>query len=40
MLDNYRVWFGFAVFLVLVAYGPSLIYMFANQQPVPGYRLW
>ena len=40
MLDNYKVWFGFAVFLVLVAYGPSLIYMFANQQPVPGYRLW
>ena len=40
MLDNFKVWFGFAVFLVLVAYGPSLIYMFANQQPVPGYRLW
>ncbi len=40
MLDNYKVWFGFAVFLVLVAYGPSLIYMFANQVPVPGYRLW
>lgn len=40
MLDNFKVWFGFAVFLVLVAYGPSLIYMFANQQPVPGFRLW
>lgn len=40
MLDNYKVWFSFAVFLVLVAYGPSLIYMFANQVPVPGYRLW
>ena len=40
MLDNFKVWFAFAVFLVLVAYGPSLIYMFANQQPVPGYRLW
>jgi len=40
MLDNFKVWFGFAVFLVLVAYGPSLIYMFSNQQIVPGYRLW
>jgi cytochrome c oxidase subunit I len=40
MLDNLRVWFLFAAFLVLVAYGPSLYSMMANQQPVPGFRLW
>jgi cytochrome c oxidase subunit I len=40
MLDDFRLWFVLAVFLVLVAYGPSLVYMFANQQPVPGMRLW
>jgi len=34
------VWMGLAIFLVIIAYLPSLITMFADLQPVPGFRLW
>ena len=40
LLDSIYVWFALAAFLVLVAYGPTLIDMFLNQVPVPGLRLW
>jgi cytochrome c oxidase subunit I len=40
MLDSLRIWFIFAAFLVLVAYGPSLVSMFATQVTVPGFTLW
>ncbi len=33
-------WFGVAVVLVLLAYGPVLFQMFTNMNPVPGQRLW
>ena len=39
-MDQLNVWMGLAIFLVLVAYGPSLITMLANQVPIPGFRLW
>jgi hypothetical protein len=31
---------GLAIFLVVIAYLPSLITMLANQVPIPGFRLW
>lgn len=39
-MDKLDVWMGLAIFLVLIAYGPSLITMLANQVPIPGFRLW
>jgi cytochrome c oxidase subunit 1 len=39
-MDQLAVWMGLAIFLVLVAYGPSLFTMLANQVPIPGFRLW
>ncbi|ADD28583.1 cytochrome c oxidase subunit I [Meiothermus ruber DSM 1279] len=33
-------WFGLAVVLVVLAYGPVLFQMFTNMNPVPGQRLW
>jgi cytochrome c oxidase subunit I len=39
-MDSLSVWMGLAIFLVVIAYLPSLITMFADLQPVPGYRLW
>jgi cytochrome c oxidase subunit 1 len=39
-MDQLNVWMGLAIFLVLIAYGPSLITMLANQVPIPGFRLW
>jgi cytochrome c oxidase subunit I len=39
-MDQLNVWMGLAIFLVLIAYGPSLISMFANQVPIEGFRLW
>lgn len=33
-------WFGIAVLLVVLAYGPVLFGMFTNMNPVPGFRLW
>lgn len=33
-------WFGIAVLLVVLAYGPVLFQMFTNMNPVPGQRLW
>ncbi|MFN2323068.1 MAG: cbb3-type cytochrome c oxidase subunit I [Trueperaceae bacterium] len=40
VMDQLSVWMGLAIFLVLIAYGPSLITMLANQVPIPGFRLW
>ena len=39
-MDSLSVWMGLAIFLVIIAYLPSLITMFADLQPVPGFRLW
>ncbi len=39
-MDRHAVWMTLAVFLVVVAYGPSLVGMFMNMQPIPGFRLW
>ncbi len=39
-MDQLNVWMGLAIFLVLIAYGPSLISMFLNQVPIEGFRLW
>ncbi|MBW6455346.1 MAG: cbb3-type cytochrome c oxidase subunit I [Trueperaceae bacterium] len=39
-MDSLSVWMGLAIFLVVIAYLPSLITMLANLQPVPGYKLW
>jgi cytochrome c oxidase subunit I len=39
-LDSLSVWMGLAIFLVVIAYLPSLITMLLNLQPVPGFRLW
>jgi cytochrome c oxidase subunit 1 len=33
-------WFGIAVLLVVLAYGPVLFQLFTNMNPVPGQRLW
>lgn len=40
MTDRVGLWFGVAVVLILVAYGPVLLHMFAHMNPVPGLRLW
>ena len=39
-MDSLSVWMGLAIFLVVIAYLPSLITMMMNLQPVPGFRLW
>jgi cytochrome c oxidase subunit I len=39
-LDSIYAWFAVAVLLVLVAYLPTLIDLFANQVLSPGFRLW
>lgn len=39
-MDQLNVWMGLAIFLVLIAYGPSLFTMLTNQVPIPGFRLW
>jgi len=39
-MDQLSVWMGLAIFLVVIAYLPSLITMMANLQPVPGFKLW
>ena len=40
LLDSLWGWFAIAVILVLLAYLPTLIDMFINEVPVPGYRVW
>jgi cytochrome c oxidase subunit I len=40
VLDNIYAWFAVAVLLVIVAYLPTLIDLFANQVLSPGFRLW
>jgi cytochrome c oxidase subunit I len=40
VLDNIYAWFIVAVVLVIVAYLPTLIDLFANQVLIPGFRLW
>jgi cytochrome c oxidase subunit 1 len=40
LMDNLLPWFLIAVFLVIVAYLPTLIYLFMNQVPLPGMRPW
>jgi cytochrome c oxidase subunit 1 len=40
MTDRVGFWFGVAVVLILVAYGPVLFQMFTHMNPVPGMRLW
>ena len=40
LLDSLWAWFAIAVILVLLAYLPSLIDMFINEVPIPGYRVW
>jgi cytochrome c oxidase subunit I len=39
-MDQLSVWMGLAIFLVAIAYLPSLITMMLDLQPVPGFRLW
>jgi cytochrome c oxidase subunit 1 len=40
LLDRIWFWFALAVFLVVLAYGPTLVQLFGNLNPVPGMRLW
>lgn len=40
LTDRIWFWFGIAVLLVVLAYGPVLFQMFSNMNPVPGQRLW
>lgn len=41
LLDNVWLWFGIAVLLVAVSYGPMLVQMFLNQVTVPAPpRIW
>lgn len=40
LTDRVWFWFGVAVLLVVLAYGPVLFQMFTNMNPVPGQRLW
>lgn len=40
LTDRVWFWFGIAVLLVVLAYGPVLFQMFTNMNPVPGQRLW
>lgn len=39
-MDRIGFWFAVAVILVLLAYGPTLVQLFSNLNPVPGMRLW
>lgn len=38
MLDTLWIWMGLAIFLVIVAYLPTLIHLFGNQVPIPAIR--
>jgi cytochrome c oxidase subunit 1 len=40
LLDQIWFWFALAVLLVVLAYGPTLVQLFGNLNPVPGWRLW
>ncbi|KOX90885.1 cytochrome c oxidase subunit 1 [Thermus aquaticus] len=40
LLDRIWFWFALAVLLVVLAYGPTLVQLFGNLNPVPGWRLW
>ncbi|RIH79542.1 cytochrome c oxidase subunit 1 [Calidithermus terrae] len=40
LAERVWLWFAVAAGLVLVAYGPMLVEMLANLNPVPGVRLW
>lgn len=40
LTDRVWLWFGVAVVLVVLAYGPVLWQMFTHINPVPGQRLW
>lgn len=40
LTDRVWFWFGVAVVLVVLAYGPVLFQMFTHINPVPGQRLW
>ena len=40
-LDNWRLWIGFAVLLIVLAYGPVLINMISTTQlNAAGLRVW
>ncbi|KGQ21427.1 b(o/a)3-type cytochrome-c oxidase subunit 1 [Thermus filiformis] len=39
-MDRIGFWFAVAVILVLLAYGPTLVQLFSNLNPVPGMRVW
>ncbi len=39
-MDRIGFWFLVAVILVVLAYGPTLVQLFSNLNPVPGMRLW
>jgi cytochrome c oxidase subunit 1 len=40
-LDNYKLWIGIAVVLVIIGYGPILIDMFVNiNLTAPGFKVW
>ena len=40
LTERVGMWFGLAVALVVVAYGPSLAMMLVNFNPAPGWKLW
>jgi cytochrome c oxidase subunit 1 len=40
LLDRIWFWFALAVLLVVLAYGPTLVQLFGNLNPVPGWRFW
>jgi cytochrome c oxidase subunit 1 len=40
LMDNLAAWFALAVFLVVVAYLPTLLNMLLHQVAIPGMRLW
>lgn len=40
LTDRVWFWFGIAVLLVVLAYGPVLFEMFTHMNPVPGQKLW
>ena len=40
LTERVGMWFGLAVALVAVAYGPSLAMMLVNFNPAPGWKLW
>lgn len=39
-MDRIGFWFAVAVTLVLLAYGPTVVQLFSNLNPVPGVRVW